>query len=912
MPRQFSTGISQLDAYIGGVRQGDAFFCIAERTRYLQPVVNALTGYCRKTGIPIVTVLASSSGFFHHFELLSKTSLRAYEVAAPRKHPAQLVRSLLLSLRKHARRACIILDGGSSWKNLLGTEQQYAEFFRKMVELSAQNKCLLFTSVQRSEFSPGTISQLKDSATVSLELIERQGALYCVALVTVGRYVPYRLFPLNIRIRHTSLGRFIGAPPDAYPEKFAQRLFADIDSDLFSSDNQYRRLFEETAEPMALIHAETGLKRINQALSEMTGYAAEEVNTMPLTSVVSPNDVKPLLRTVVDRGKKRHFVLRFDLLTKMGKSLPVEVRCSYIGSGWYLCIVEDLRTRQTERELQRALEVTRKSEETFRRIVDGFPHATAIFLSDKLLYANSAFVHLLRFPAGMMPEGKNIFDIVASEDVPKVKKLFRLLKTQSLASTDLLVQTMDGDKIFCSCNFSKIDYYGKHAVHLVMTDVSGVRKTIDDLRKRYEQSTFLLQHSHDAIGVLEQGRFVFVNAAFLNLFGYSRPEEILSKELSTILLSAHRKKFQRRLEAIEGDEKITFVCSGICKDSSAIDVELVAERAIYNGKSAIVIHFSDISAKKLLEQELEDFRLESTIISKSLSLLQQFAAAAESTAMNNVLSGLLPELRFRGGGMYILDEVRREFRLVYHSNFPEPLHTALGFLPQDEGLAGLIMKTQEPHIFSISSYPSYLPYRATFAENGIREIGLIPLVVDGRVIGILVLLSQNEMHERMPLRVYGILGKLLGSAIDTMYRQRTLEETLLQRETLLESLPHVVYSRTVDGRFLYIGPGIETLTGYAPKDFMRNRSLWLSIVHPDDKKDLLIQSANLNTLPNTVTNEYRILPKGKAEYRRVRDSFFLVRGDANEITQINGIVAEVQVSQGQQHDGGLDEETMSA
>lgn len=913
MSKSFSTGIPHLDAYIGGIRQGDAILWILERTRYLQPIVTGLTAYCRKFNIPIVTILASSSGFFKHFEPLSKATLRAGELK--QRQSRSIHRAILSFLARNAKRSCIIVDDASLWKELFRSEKPYIALFHDLVRAAARNNSLLFASVQRSALSSQAIAEVKDKATVSLELIERKSELYCIPLSTVGRYVPYRLFPLNIRSKthHSVPAKSIVEYPSEYPEKVVDKYIADIRDDIFSTDERYKRLFTDAGEPMALIHGESGFREINQALAGMLGFSTGELLTKPLTGLISPEDRQTFLRNIVAARKKKQWILRFHLITSKARPLPVEIRCSSFGNGWYLCILDDLTKRESERAIRKTLQETKKSEQTFRALASDLPHATAIFIGKKLVYANSAFFQLLRFPVEQSLQGKNIFEFFASESAPLLKKQLSTLGAQKSVSVDLKLQSSSGSEVFCSCSLTKTSYSGRHAVLLVMKDISETKKIVDELRTAFDQSMSLAQHSRDAMCVVNPGGIVFANAAFLSMFGYSQFDEIVSKEPSHILLPSHLKKVHRQLEQARSGERITLVTTGTRKDGSALEVELSCENIIYGGESAMLIHVSDISAKKLLEQELQILRFENNVISKTLALLQQHTTATEASSMHEVLPGILQELKFPAGGIYLIDDANHEFHLTYRLNVPEPVASSLAALQRDEGLAGLVAKTFEPHIFSISSYPSYLPYRGVFADNGIRTVGLIPLAVDDRIVGILLLLSPNEVHDRVFLPAYRTLGRLLGTALENSTKHKILEETLDKQQKILDFLPEIVYSRTADGRFLFIGSGIEALTGYTPGDFLRNRSLWLSIVHPDDKKELLIQQANLEGLPNTATNEYRILPKGKAEYLLIRDSFSLIRDNSDNILQINGILTEIAlVKQSEQHDDEPREETMRA
>jgi PAS domain S-box-containing protein len=235
-----------------------------------------------------------------------------------------------------------------------------------------------------------------------------------------------------------------------------------------------------------------------------------------------------------------------------------------------------------------------------------------------------------------------------------------------------------------------------------------------------------------------------------------------------------------------------------------------------------------------------------------------------------------------------------DFRLQAHKNLPESVRQGLAVLPKDQGLAGMTTKTQESHHFNLSEYPSYLPFRNLFGDAGIRCVRLVPLISSEDVVGLLMLTAETELKETAGLPfVYSMLSKELGDRIRGGIQYRQIQEQFERQRALVESLPGAVYSRTVDGQFLYASPRITDIVGYEPREFHRNRSLWLSIIHPDDKKEVLIQQANIHEMRDLLVNEYRVLPKGKAEYRWIVDMMSLIRDTQGAVTTLHGIIRDI-------------------
>ena len=96
---------------------------------------------------------------------------------------------------------------------------------------------------------------------------------------------------------------------------------------------------------------------------------------------------------------------------------------------------------------------------------------------------------------------------------------------------------------------------------------------------------------------------------------------------------------------------------------------------------------------------------------------------------------------------------------------------------------------------------------------------------------------------------------------------------------MVESLPLCIYLAEFEphGRWEYVSPQIETLTGYTADEWTSQPELWLKSIHPDDKERVLEEEERYRTLPRGTqwTHEYRLIRRdGDAVW--VRDRALLV------------------------------------
>ena len=68
-----------------------------------------------------------------------------------------------------------------------------------------------------------------------------------------------------------------------------------------------------------------------------------------------------------------------------------------------------------------------------------------------------------------------------------------------------------------------------------------------------------------------------------------------------------------------------------------------------------------------------------------------------------------------------------------------------------------------------------------------------------------------------------------------------------------------------DGKYVYISPSCERITGYRPEDFQDTPSLLEAITHPDDRERLVAHLQQEHESPDTLEVEFRIITRANEE-----------------------------------------------
>jgi PAS domain S-box-containing protein len=128
-----------------------------------------------------------------------------------------------------------------------------------------------------------------------------------------------------------------------------------------------------------------------------------------------------------------------------------------------------------------------------------------------------------------------------------------------------------------------------------------------------------------------------------------------------------------------------------------------------------------------------------------------------------------------------------------------------------------------------------------------------------------------------------------GVMVDVTARKEA-EEHL---RSLVEQLPVAVYTDAVDdvSSALYVTPRYERLTGYTVEERLADPSLWVKMLHPDDRERVLTESDRTNRTGEPFDLEYRIVRRDGTT-RWVHDHAVLV--DTSDGTPVwQGVLTDV-------------------
>ena len=271
-----------------------------------------------------------------------------------------------------------------------------------------------------------------------------------------------------------------------------------------------------------------------------------------------------------------------------------------------------------------AEEALRKSEERYRSLINNIPDV--VWTSDqhgRTSFISSNVEKVYGYTREEIYEqgDKLWFGRIHPDDVNQVKQAFdAAFKDRVPLDIEYRIQRKDGEWIWLhDRSFGAYKMDGVMYADGVFTDITKRKQAEEALKENEKSFRDLSNAAFEGIVFSENGIFVDMNEAFINMFDYSR-EELQGKSVVELVAPEDRESVLDKIRlGFEG----TYEHRGLRKDGSSIDLEVHGRRVIYRGKSMRLTAIRDITERKQAERKLKEYQGQLKSLASEVSLAEE-------------------------------------------------------------------------------------------------------------------------------------------------------------------------------------------------------------------------------------------------------------------------------------------------
>lgn len=303
------------------------------------------------------------------------------------------------------------------------------------------------------------------------------------------------------------------------------------------------------------------------------------------------------------------------------------------------------------------------------------------------------------------------------------------------------------------------------------------------------------------------GRLTYVNQAFLSMWDYTSPSEVVGKpvkelwhdgkEAMTILqtlLETGRYTGERVGRRRDGSTFYTMFSGNVVTNDAGVPIGLAAS-------------LTDITDQKQAEAEVQAHN-------RALSVLNQIIGVSTSATdidevLESVLAGTLTLLDLAGGGIYLIEPGKQRARLVCTQGLPE------GFPKQpcipDITLAPYAKVLVEGEPLFCNDHP-HLRYPGE-GDGTPHPFASIPIIAHGKIVGALnVVPRESNGFADADRSLLTAIGREIGTSVERSMLIRQLEMAEREANLYLDILSHDIRNaENVSG--LYTNLLVDMLDG---------------------------------------------------------------------------------------------------
>ncbi|HEY8118315.1 MAG TPA: PAS domain S-box protein [Methylophilaceae bacterium] len=319
--------------------------------------------------------------------------------------------------------------------------------------------------------------------------------------------------------------------------------------------------------------------------------------------------------------------------------------------------------------------------------------------------------------------------------------------------------------------------------------------------------------------------YLDANPSMCKMLGYSR-EELIGMHASKIVAPSEIQHIEAALDEIKASADYQRQWQFLRKDGSVFEAEVFAT-TMPDGNLLGMVH--DISKRLARDQEISR-------LTRLYAALSQINQAIVWMPTRNDLFHKICQVLVKYGGFHMAwigwhdPETRQLVPLADYGDVDKYISTIKVYTderPEGQGPSGIAFRSGKPYISNDMQHdPNTLLWRDHILKRGFHASAAFPIREKGKVSGILSVYADKAFffHDK-EIALLEEAAIDISFALDNMIReeerkkaQAYADNEKLFSETMIESMPGILYFYDNKGKFLRWNKNFETVSGYSGQE----------------------------------------------------------------------------------------------
>jgi len=402
----------------------------------------------------------------------------------------------------------------------------------------------------------------------------------------------------------------------AYPdEDYLEGTFTEVTDRsraveaLKDSEERYRLLADNASDVIWTMDLEENLTYLSPSVEQLRGYTPDEALKIPLNKTLTPESYKKAITVMMEEmakdGKEgvppdRSITMELEHVRKDSSTVWTEVTNSILRdeTGTPIGVLGISRDITDRRHAEKALRETKENFQNFFGTVDDMLMVAT--LEGDLLYTNPSVTDKLDYTVAEL-QSMNLLDIRPEDKREEAREIFGEVIRGERDICPLPLAARNGAHIPVSTRIWFGKWSGQNSIFCISEDLTDVVEA----EERFE-SIFRHNPTPMALSSWPERKFVDVNDAYVEVFGYSR-DEIIGKSSAELDLFVEPENAEYIAELLRNKGSVSNVEIQVrCKDGSILDGIFSGEVISAQGQDYFLTTILDITVSKKADETLRE------------------------------------------------------------------------------------------------------------------------------------------------------------------------------------------------------------------------------------------------------------------------------------------------------------------